>query len=548
MGHLGNHVHELLHAAAAPLFFAAGVLALMEYRTLRERVVLKFGGMCLCSGAYASYVAISHNLPKQGAFWIPWTLFGLVFTFAATTLYLATMRRFLDVPGRAFTAILSVHGCLTVVAFADLVLYALTQRSMLFVSIPRSDIGAHQYAVGEGAYSLLPAAEVAIALFAVGFVLGTGYLIVHLIRNRSRDWLVFAGLVATSVIIVNEALVAASLYAGVYLLGFTKAFETIRIYRDIRTRARERIERRLRQMQKMDAIGRFAGGIAHDFNNILMAVGTQVELAADTLDAEHPAREDLVAATQAVDTGARLVRQILDIVRSDGLEPSYIDVSEFVSNSAKLLSTMVPASTTLEFELDSDAGCILVPQGQLTQALMNLVVNASDAMPEGGTVRISAAKAPALEPSPTTSSPGVMICVIDEGVGIPAPILEHVFEPMFTTKAEQGGSGLGLATLYSIVEDAGGHVEVESEVGHGTCFRLFFPLADPPAESKNMPKLGCRSLRGRACLEHPIRGRGSVASYPVAIPGMLTCSVRRRVSSGSRGRPCRRRVGTLRAR
>jgi signal transduction histidine kinase len=474
---MGQHVHELLHVAAATLFVVAGVSALYEYRNLRERMVLTYGAMCLCAAGYACHVAISHNLPKVGAFWIPWTSLVLTVTFGATCLYLITMRSFLGVRGRLFEVALVIQVGITIVAVADLLFYATAGRSFMFVPTPRVEVSESQRAVGEGAYSLLPVATGVAALFMLSFVFGVAYLLVHMLRTRSRDALVYTGLIVNATIIVNDTLVAMSTFAGWYLMAFSKAFETVRIHRDIRTRSRERIERRLRQAEKLEAIGRVAGGVAHDFNNILMAVGGSVELAREAVQADHPAVQDLDAAREAVDAGRRLVRQLLDVARSEETQAEYVDIPHFLVHSTKLFSSMVSGRIAIDVDVEPKVGGVKIAPGQLTQVLMNLVVNARDAMPDGGTIKIRAA---AIAPrfgrrSDARSSSEVLISVTDEGCGIPADVLEHVFEPFFTTKADRGGVGLGLATLYSIVHKAGGRVEVESKVGRGTRFDVLLP-------------------------------------------------------------------------
>jgi signal transduction histidine kinase len=277
--------------------------------------------------------------------------------------------------------------------------------------------------------------------------------------------------------VANDTLVAMSVFSGWYLMAFSKAFETARIHRYIRTRARERIERRLRQAEKMEAVGRVTGGVAHDFNNILMAVGGSVELAASSVPPGSVASEDLMLAREGLETGRRLVRQLLDVARAEETKAEYIDVNEFLAQSKKLLSSMVTSKTSLELVVEPQLGGVMIPPGQLTQVLMNLVLNARDAMPNGGPINIYATTRSGRQHL-LSDAPGqaqIVISVSDQGSGMPAEILEHVFEPFFTTKADQGGSGLGLATLYSIVRKAGGHVDVESQVGHGTRFDVFLP-------------------------------------------------------------------------
>jgi signal transduction histidine kinase len=481
---MGQHVHELLHVAAATLFVVAAVSALLEYKNLRERVVLTYGAACLCAAGYAAHVATSHSLPKTGSFWIPWTALGLVATFGATFFYLVTMQTFVGVRSRVFAAALVVQASITAAALLDVMLFFVAHRSLMFSPIPRADVVESQREVGEGAYSLLPIADIVAGLFMSSFVFGVAYLLLHLIRTRSRDALVYVGLLVNALIVINDTLVAMSVFAGAYLMAFSKAFETVRIHRDIRTRSRERIERRLRQAEKMEAIGRVAGGIAHDFNNILLVVGGSVELAGGTVSADHPVNEELETARQGVETGRRLVRQLLDVARAEETKAQYIDINDFLPRSTKLLSSMVARGMGLELEVEPGLGAVLIAPGQLTQVLMNLVINAREAMPDGGTITIRASSASArLGHLSGRAQPEIVISVLDEGSGIPKEVLEHVFEPFFTTKAENGGSGLGLATLYSIVRKAGGHVEVESEVGRGTRFDVVLPRAWAPPQS-----------------------------------------------------------------
>jgi signal transduction histidine kinase len=201
-----------------------------------------------------------------------------------------------------------------------------------------------------------------------------------------------------------------------------------------------------------------------------------VELAADGLAVDHPAKQDLELARQGLEAGRRMTRQLLDVARAEETKAEYVDINDFLTQSSKLLSSIVSHDMALEIVVEPAIGGVMIAPGQLTQVLMNLVINARDAMSKRGVVKIHATTLSARRSlSDLQERPEIVISVIDQGSGMPAEVLEHVFEPFFTTKAEQGGSGLGLATLYSIVRKAGGHVEVESEVGRGTRFDVVLP-------------------------------------------------------------------------
>lgn len=478
---MGEHVHELLHVAAATLFVSAGVSALIDYRNLRERGVLNYSIMCLAAAAYAAHVAISHMLPKSGAFWIPWTLAGLVVTFSATLFYLRAIGDFLNLESRLLRFACLVQGVLIGAVSCDLAVYGLFQKSFLFSPVPRQAVAAHQFELGEAAYTLLPPTEILAGLFMASFVCGVLVLLVRLVRTQSRDPLLYLGLCSTMLLIVNETLVAMSVYEGMYLLAFSKAFEMIRIRRDIRLRARRAIERRLRQAEKMESIGRVAGGLAHDFNNILMAIGGSVDLAAEATSPDAPAHADLETAREGVERGRQLVRQLLDVARSKETEREPVDVGTFLAETSKLLEKLLPRKTRLEVKIGPELGRVLISRGQLTQVLINLVVNASDSMPSGGTIDILAQDESIQERRvqwPSDRQSWVRIAVVDEGEGIPNEVIDHIFEPFFTTKSARGGSGLGLASLYSIVESVGGTVEVQSQSGRGTRFDVVLPRLD----------------------------------------------------------------------
>jgi signal transduction histidine kinase len=322
------------------------------------------------------------------------------------------------------------------------------------------------------------------AIFGLSFLFGIGSLIVHLVSVRSRDLLVYMGLCVTALIIVNETMVAMSVYAGVYLIAFSKAFETVRIHRGIRKRARERVEQRLRQAEKMEAIGRVSGGIAHDFNNVLGVISGCLSLIELDLGLRGPLADHLRSGREALKTGKRMVHQLLDLAREEATPREHIEVSDFLSSNAKLLLRMVSPDKNFELRVEPEVGGVTMSRGELAQVLMNLVVNADHAMPTGGTVEVLAGRTVEQlgRSRRAPSVPSIRITVSDDGCGISPEVLGRVFEPFFTTKGERG-TGMGLATTYSIVHQAGGRLEVESEPGRGTRFHVFLPRSERRASA-----------------------------------------------------------------
>ena len=250
--------------------------------------------------------------------------------------------------------------------------------------------------------------------------------------------------------------------------------------------ARNRAEEQFRQAQKMEAIGRLAGGVAHDFNNLLTAITGSAELALhDATDAEL--RADLETIKGAAYKAAAITRQLLAFSRKQMTCPVVVDVNETVQAFQALLRRLVSPDVSVEYVLDARSA-ILIDPVQLEQALLNLVVNANDAMPHGGrlTVRTS-----------SREDDHAVIEVRDNGVGIEERIRARIFEPFFTTKAPGQGTGLGLATVYGIVEQAGGRIEVISAPGKGSTFRMIFPAAEGVPTVTGEHRSAAMSLAGR---------------------------------------------------
>jgi PAS domain S-box-containing protein len=248
------------------------------------------------------------------------------------------------------------------------------------------------------------------------------------------------------------------------------------------------LEEQLRQSQKLEAIGRLAGGVAHDFNNVLTAIGGYTSFALDQAEEGSPLRSDLDEIRKATDRATQLTRQLLAFSRKQVLEPVLLDLNEVVGELTSMLRPLLGADVTLTTALDEDLGLIEADPGQLNQVVMNLVVNARDAMADGGTVTITTANADvaggdgAIEPGPY-----VTLTVRDEGAGIDEATLSQIFEPFFTTKEAGKGTGLGLATVYGIVKQSGGYVEVESELGVGSEFRIYLRRVDSIRELEPIP-------------------------------------------------------------
>jgi PAS domain S-box-containing protein len=252
----------------------------------------------------------------------------------------------------------------------------------------------------------------------------------------------------------------------------------LEINRDIT--ARKQLEAQLFQMQKIESIGQLAGGIAHDFNNLLTAITGYTEMALDELSPDSPAREELYEIERVAGRATALTRQLLIFARRQMIEPQVVWLNELVLEVEKLLRRLLDADITLAVRLAPDLWHARVDPGQLTQVLVNLVVNARDAMPQGGQLAIETANV-TLDPRSAhghldvPAGAYVQIAVSDTGTGMPPEVQTHLFEPFFTTKEPGKGTGLGLSTCYGIVKQHGGTIWVYSEVGKGTVMKVYLP-------------------------------------------------------------------------
>jgi len=255
---------------------------------------------------------------------------------------------------------------------------------------------------------------------------------------------------------------------------------------------RKRLEQQLRQAQKMEAVGRLAGGIAHDFNNLLTAIGGYAELVLSKLGPGDPLRHDAEEIRKAGERAASLTAQLLAFSRRQVLQPKVVDASAVLGETQSMLGRLIGEDVELVTRPARDLWHVRADPGQLQQVLVNLAVNARDAMPEGGrlTIETQNAKVGSRQASrllPMPAGKYVQLSVADTGVGMDAETRSHVFEPFFTTKDQGGGTGLGLATVYGIVKQSGGFVFVTSEPGQGARFDVYLPRVEEELEGRAQP-------------------------------------------------------------
>ncbi len=293
----------------------------------------------------------------------------------------------------------------------------------------------------------------------------------------------------------------------------------VAVERDIteQRRAREalhRSEEQLRQAQKMEAIGSLAGGIAHDFNNLLSVILSYTGMIVEDLPPADPLRTDLEEVHRAGLRATEMTRQLLAFSRKQMLEPRAVDVSGVVRGVEKMLGRMIGEDIELRLHLSADAGRAFVDPGQLEQVIMNLVVNARDAMPDGGTITLETSTVVlddtyAASHADVTAGSYVLLAVTDTGGGMDRATQDRVFEPFFTTKEQGRGTGLGLSTVYGIVRQSGGHIWLYSELDQGTTFKIYLPRTDRIDEARSDATSG-DALRGSETIllvedEDPVR-------------------------------------------
>jgi signal transduction histidine kinase len=295
-----------------------------------------------------------------------------------------------------------------------------------------------------------------------------------------------------------------AIYASRLLRQVTRqahALEQTLAEREQADKALHESESQLRQAQKMEAVGRLAGGVAHDFNNVLTAITGHTDLArADVRPDQHELRDNIDQVKAAATLAGALTGQLLAFSRQQVIDPRVVEINAVVEELAAMLRPLLGSRIELILELDDSGASVEADPGQLQQVVMNLAINARDAMPGGGRVTISVA---GLELTDPTASPPrqpgryVQIAVSDTGTGMDEETRSRAFDPFFTTKEEGKGTGLGLATVHGIVTQSGGDIQIESEPGEGTTFRICLPRTDAAREETTPQRTPARSARHR---------------------------------------------------
>ena len=254
------------------------------------------------------------------------------------------------------------------------------------------------------------------------------------------------------------------------------------------TTERHVLEDQLQQAHRMEAVGRLAGGVAHDFNNLLTIIKGYVELALNRVVGNPDLRGNIQQIADAAERAVTLVRQLLAFSRKQVLKPKVLDLNSIVLNMDKMVRRLMSETIEMRTRVEKKLGAVKADPGQIEQVILNLIVNARDAMPDGGklwieTSNVELHSAVAHDQALIKPGPYVMLSVTDTGVGISAETLPHIFEPFYTTKESSRGTGLGLSTVYGIVKQSGGHISVDSQPGKGTTFKVYLPRVEESAPS-----------------------------------------------------------------
>jgi two-component system cell cycle sensor histidine kinase/response regulator CckA len=260
---------------------------------------------------------------------------------------------------------------------------------------------------------------------------------------------------------------------------------------------RKRLEEQLRQAQKMETVGQLAGGIAHDFNNLLTAITGYAEFARDALPSQHPAREDIGQVLNGAKSAGNLIRQLLAFSRRQVIAPQALDLNDIIANLDKILRRLIGEHIELVTIRAADLRTVRVDPSQVEQLIVNLAVNARDAMPEGGRLTVETANVTldaddARQHVSVVPGDYVLLSVRDTGCGMTDEVKTRIFEPYFTTKEPGKGTGLGLATCYGIVKQNNGHIWFHSDPGEGTSFEVYFPcIGEPAAQEPRRDQQAC---------------------------------------------------------
>jgi PAS domain S-box-containing protein len=274
---------------------------------------------------------------------------------------------------------------------------------------------------------------------------------------------------------------------------------TFGVSRDITER--RALEDQLRMAQKMESVGRLAGGVAHDFNNLLTIIAGYSQLVKGNLEEGSPLHAHVDEVLRASDRAASLTRQLLAFSRKQVLQVEVLDLNRALANMEKMLLRLIGEDIDLKAVRQPGLGRVKADPGQIDQVIMNLVVNARDAMPEGGTITIETANMDLTEDYarahfPVVPGHYVMLSVSDTGTGMSPETQAHIFEPFFTTKERGKGTGLGLATVYGIVRQSGGYIWVYSELGRGSTFKIYLPRVDEPVAEAESAAASLEKIKG----------------------------------------------------